>query len=147
MGRLAAAGEPCELYDIHGHYADAGEAAALMSYTLGVEMALTGHSLGRNKLDHLLKSGERGPWGRGAGRKGGGGGGGRVVQGACPRRRWRVCFACRAWPPVHAALPGRRLPLTTSARATMHAHPATQPRGQARCRAPRLRAATPSAGA
>jgi hypothetical protein len=29
-----------------------------MSYTLGVDMVLTGHSLGRNKLDHLLKSGE-----------------------------------------------------------------------------------------
>jgi hypothetical protein len=24
MARLAAAGEACELYDIHGHYADAG---------------------------------------------------------------------------------------------------------------------------
>lgn len=57
MARLAAAGEACELYDIHGHYADAGEAAALISYTLGVDMVLTGHSLGRNKLDHLLKSG------------------------------------------------------------------------------------------
>jgi len=58
QSKLAACGEPCELYDIHGHYADAGEAAALMSYTLGVDMVLTGHSLGRNKLDHLLKSGE-----------------------------------------------------------------------------------------
>jgi sucrose-phosphate synthase len=57
MAKLAAAGEPCELYDIHGHYADAGEAAALISLTLGVDMVLTGHSLGRNKLDHLLKSG------------------------------------------------------------------------------------------
>jgi hypothetical protein len=60
LTKLAAAGEACELYDIHGHYADAGEAAALMSYTLGVDMVLTGHSLGRNKLDHLLKSGEGG---------------------------------------------------------------------------------------
>lgn len=58
LSKLTACGEPCELYDIHGHYADAGEAAALMSYTLGVDMVLTGHSLGRNKLDHLLKSGE-----------------------------------------------------------------------------------------
>eukprot|EP00878_Enallax_costatus_P003956 GHUV01004177.1.p1 GENE.GHUV01004177.1~~GHUV01004177.1.p1 ORF type:complete len:1210 (+),score=383.57 GHUV01004177.1:125-3754(+) len=57
MAKLAAAGESCELYDIHGHYADAGEAAALISLTLGVDMVLTGHSLGRNKLDHLLKSG------------------------------------------------------------------------------------------
>lgn len=58
LTKLTACGETCELYDIHGHYADAGEAAALMSYTLGVDMVLTGHSLGRNKLDHLLKSGE-----------------------------------------------------------------------------------------
>jgi sucrose-phosphate synthase len=58
MGKLMSAGEPCELYYVHGHYADAGEAAALMSYTLGVDMVLTGHSLGRNKLDHLLKSGK-----------------------------------------------------------------------------------------
>eukprot|EP00879_Flechtneria_rotunda_P001100 GHRR01001241.1.p1 GENE.GHRR01001241.1~~GHRR01001241.1.p1 ORF type:complete len:609 (+),score=214.61 GHRR01001241.1:761-2587(+) len=57
MAKLQAAGEGCELYDIHGHYADAGEAATLMSYTLGVDMVLTGHSLGRNKLEHLLKSG------------------------------------------------------------------------------------------
>jgi len=57
MGKLMTVGEPCELYYVHGHYADAGEAAALMSYTLGVDMVLTGHSLGRNKLDHLLKSG------------------------------------------------------------------------------------------
>ncbi|KAI8473309.1 MAG: hypothetical protein J3K34DRAFT_519144 [Monoraphidium minutum] len=56
LAALAAAGETCELYDIHGHYADAGEAAALMSFTLGSDMVLTGHSLGRNKLDHLLKS-------------------------------------------------------------------------------------------
>ena len=62
LTKLSACGEPCELYDIHGHYADAGEAAALMSYTLGVDMVLTGHSLGRNKLDHLLKSGW---WGKG----------------------------------------------------------------------------------
>ena len=59
LTKLTACGETCELYDIHGHYADAGEAAALMSYTLGVDMVLTGHSLGRNKLDHLLKSGGR----------------------------------------------------------------------------------------
>lgn len=62
LSKLSAAGESCELYDIHGHYADAGEAAALISYTLGVDMVLTGHSLGRNKLDHLLKSGEGGGW-------------------------------------------------------------------------------------
>lgn len=56
--KLAKAHTPCELYAVHGHYADAGEVAALMSSTLGVEMAMTAHSLGRNKLDHLLASGE-----------------------------------------------------------------------------------------
>lgn len=49
---------PCELYSIHGHYADASEAAAMMAATLGVDMVMTGHSLGRNKLEHLLASGE-----------------------------------------------------------------------------------------
>ena len=39
---------------MHGHYADAGEVAALMSSTLGIDMVMTGHSLGRNKLEHLL---------------------------------------------------------------------------------------------
>lgn len=48
--------ERCELYVIHGHYADSGEAASLMAQTLGVEMVLTGHSLGRNKLEHLIAS-------------------------------------------------------------------------------------------
>eukprot|EP00892_Ulva_mutabilis_P007983 jgi/Ulvmu1/5557/UM023_0093.1 len=48
---------PINLFAVHGHYADAGEAAALMAHTLGVPMVLTGHSLGRNKLDHLLRSG------------------------------------------------------------------------------------------
>ena len=28
---LGEAGTPCELYAVHGHYADAGEVAALMS--------------------------------------------------------------------------------------------------------------------
>lgn len=46
---------PVRLFAVHGHYADAGEAAALMAHTLGVPMVLTGHSLGRNKLDHLLR--------------------------------------------------------------------------------------------
>lgn len=54
---LAEAKTPCELYVIHGHYADAGEVAALMSSTLDVDMCMTGHSLGRNKLEHLLASG------------------------------------------------------------------------------------------
>lgn len=34
-----------------------GEVAACMSLTLGIPMALTGHSLGRNKREHLLKGG------------------------------------------------------------------------------------------
>lgn len=44
-------------YVIHGHYADAGEVAARLSGVLNVPMVLTGHSLGRNKLEQLLKQG------------------------------------------------------------------------------------------
>ncbi|KAG0560445.1 hypothetical protein M758_10G176100 [Ceratodon purpureus] len=44
-------------YAVHGHYADAGDAAALLSGALNVPMVLTGHSLGRNKLEQLLKQG------------------------------------------------------------------------------------------
>ncbi len=43
---------------VAGHYADAGEVAALMALTMAatedVDMVMTGHSLGRNKLEHLL---------------------------------------------------------------------------------------------
>jgi hypothetical protein len=64
LHRLHAAGEPCQLFVIHGHYADAGETAAMMASTLAateeVDMVLTGHSLGRNKQEHLLASGGMG---------------------------------------------------------------------------------------
>jgi sucrose-phosphate synthase len=53
--KMHEASEPCSLYAVHGHYADAGEASALMAHTLDIPMLLTGHSLGRNKLDHLRK--------------------------------------------------------------------------------------------
>lgn len=49
LGRLAGAGQLAELWAVHGHYADAGEAAALVAQTLGCPMLMTGHSLGRNK--------------------------------------------------------------------------------------------------
>lgn len=54
---MADSGRRCELYAVHGHYADAGEVAVLMSSSLDVHMVMTGHSLGRNKLEHLLASG------------------------------------------------------------------------------------------
>jgi len=57
LTQLAESGRRCELYCIHGHYADAGEAAVLMASTLSVPQVTTGHSLGRNKLEHLLSSG------------------------------------------------------------------------------------------
>lgn len=61
-GKVADMAQECRAPSvIHGHYADAGEAAALISHTLGVDMVLTGHSLGRNKLEHLLKSGTMSP--------------------------------------------------------------------------------------
>ncbi|KAH7846230.1 hypothetical protein Vadar_011517 [Vaccinium darrowii] len=44
-------GQPVWPYVIHGHYADAGDSAALLSGALNVPMVLTGHSLGRNKLE------------------------------------------------------------------------------------------------
>ncbi|CAN1812685.1 Sucrose-phosphate synthase 4 [Linum perenne] len=49
--------QPTWPYVIHGHYADAGEVAAHLSGALEVPMVLTGHSLGRNKFEHLLKQG------------------------------------------------------------------------------------------
>ena len=57
QSRLHKANEPCALYAVHGHYADAGEAAAQIAHSLGIPMVLTGHSLGRNKLDHLKRQG------------------------------------------------------------------------------------------
>lgn len=61
-GQLQRAGEPCELYTVHGHYADAGEVAGMVASTMAageprVDMVMTGHSLGRNKLEHLLAGG------------------------------------------------------------------------------------------
>ncbi|KAH7277251.1 hypothetical protein KP509_28G061800 [Ceratopteris richardii] len=46
-------------YVIHGHYADAGNIASVLSGALNVPMVLTGHSLGRNKLEQLLKQGRQ----------------------------------------------------------------------------------------
>ena len=57
LTKLAESGRRCDLYCVHGHYADAGECAMLMASTLGVPQITTGHSLGRNKLEHLLASG------------------------------------------------------------------------------------------
>ncbi|VFQ76063.1 unnamed protein product [Cuscuta campestris] len=51
--------QPVWPYVIHGHYADAGDSAALLSGALNVPMVLTGHSLGRNKLEQLLKQGRQ----------------------------------------------------------------------------------------
>lgn len=52
-------GEPVWPAAIHGHYADAGDSAALLSGSLNVPMIFTGHSLGRDKLDQLLKQGRQ----------------------------------------------------------------------------------------
>lgn len=50
-------GQPVWPVAIHGHYADAGDSAALLSGALNVPMLFTGHSLGRDKLEQLLKQG------------------------------------------------------------------------------------------
>jgi sucrose-phosphate synthase len=57
--QINAGGEPIWPHVIHGHYADAGDIAALLSGALNIPMVLTGHSLGRNKLEQLLKQGRQ----------------------------------------------------------------------------------------
>nr|QHZ00909.1 sucrose phosphate synthase 4 [Paeonia lactiflora] len=57
LGEQVNGGKPTWPYVIHGHYADAGEVAARLSGALNVPMVLTGHSLGRNKFEQLLKQG------------------------------------------------------------------------------------------
>ncbi|RLM70181.1 hypothetical protein C2845_PM17G05460 [Panicum miliaceum] len=53
----AGAAAPVWPYVIHGHYADAAEVAAHLASAFNVPMVMTGHSLGRNKLEQLLKLG------------------------------------------------------------------------------------------
>lgn len=59
LGEQIGGGQPVWPYVIHGHYADAGDSAALLSGALNIPMVLTGHSLGRNKLEQLLKQGRQ----------------------------------------------------------------------------------------
>ncbi|CAA6668386.1 unnamed protein product [Spirodela intermedia] len=59
LGEQVGGGEAVWPYVVHGHYADAGDSAALLSGALSVPMVLTGHSLGRNKLEQLLKQGRQ----------------------------------------------------------------------------------------
>lgn len=59
LGEQIGRGQPVWPYVIHGHYADAGDSAALLSGALNVPMVLTGHSLGRNKLEQLIKQGRQ----------------------------------------------------------------------------------------
>ncbi|RVX05210.1 putative sucrose-phosphate synthase 1 [Vitis vinifera] len=56
-GEQIGDGQPVWPVAIHGHYADAGDSAALLSGALNVPMLFTGHSLGRDKLEQLLKQG------------------------------------------------------------------------------------------
>ncbi|KAI4378789.1 hypothetical protein MLD38_016220 [Melastoma candidum] len=59
LGEQIGGGHPVWPYVIHGHYADDGDSATLLSGALNVPMVLTGHSLGRNKLEQLLKQGRQ----------------------------------------------------------------------------------------
>ncbi|KAK8668988.1 hypothetical protein V6N13_106431 [Hibiscus sabdariffa] len=59
LGEQIGGGEPLWPIAIHGHYADAGDSAALLSGALNVPMLFTGHSLGRDKLEQLLKQGRQ----------------------------------------------------------------------------------------
>ncbi|KAG6431555.1 hypothetical protein SASPL_109634 [Salvia splendens] len=55
LGEQIGNGQPVWPVAIHGHYADAGDSAALLSGALNVPMLFTGHSLGRDKLEQLLR--------------------------------------------------------------------------------------------
>lgn len=57
LGDQIGGGIPVWPVAIHGHYADAGDAAALLSGALNVPMLFTGHSLGRDKREQLLRQG------------------------------------------------------------------------------------------
>ncbi|KAI3850375.1 hypothetical protein MKW92_005395 [Papaver armeniacum] len=57
LGEQIGSGEPVWPIAIHGHYADAGDSAALLSGALNVPMIFTGHSLGRDKLEQAMKKG------------------------------------------------------------------------------------------
>lgn len=57
LGEQIGGGNPVWPVAIHGHYADAGDSAALLSGALNVPMLFTGHSLGRDKMEQLLRQG------------------------------------------------------------------------------------------
>ncbi|KAF5742018.1 sucrose-phosphate synthase 1 [Tripterygium wilfordii] len=57
LGEQIGGGKAVWPVAIHGHYADAGDSVALLSGALNVPMLFTGHSLGRDKLEQLLKQG------------------------------------------------------------------------------------------
>ncbi|ERN14337.1 probable sucrose-phosphate synthase 1 [Amborella trichopoda] len=59
LGEQIGGGQPVWPVAIHGHYADAGDSAALLSGALNVPMLFTGHSLGRDKLEQLVKQGRQ----------------------------------------------------------------------------------------
>ncbi|GAV60532.1 Glycos_transf_1 domain-containing protein/S6PP domain-containing protein/Glyco_trans_4_4 domain-containing protein [Cephalotus follicularis] len=59
LGEQIGGGQPVWPVAVHGHYADAGESAALLSGALNVPMVFTGHSLGRDKLEQILKQGRQ----------------------------------------------------------------------------------------
>ncbi|KAB2077548.1 hypothetical protein ES319_A06G107500v1 [Gossypium barbadense] len=59
LGEQIGGGQPIWPVAIHGHYADAGDSATLLSGALNVPMLFTGHSLGRDKLEQILKQGRQ----------------------------------------------------------------------------------------
>ncbi|KAL5206995.1 hypothetical protein ABZP36_031430 [Zizania latifolia] len=57
LGEQVCDGRLLLLYVINGHYATVGAISALLSGVLIVPMVLTHHSIGRNKLEQLVKQG------------------------------------------------------------------------------------------
>ncbi|OEL23265.1 putative sucrose-phosphate synthase 2 [Dichanthelium oligosanthes] len=59
IGEEIGFGHPAWPAVIHRHYASAGIAAALLSGALNPPVAFTGHFLGKDKLEGLLKQGRQ----------------------------------------------------------------------------------------
>ncbi|XP_035843938.1 sucrose-phosphate synthase-like, partial [Helianthus annuus] len=57
LGEQLNSGHPVWPVAIHGHYTDAGDSAGRLSGALNIPMLFTGHSLGQDKLEQLLRQG------------------------------------------------------------------------------------------
>ena len=59
LGEQFGCCDPVWPFAIHCHYADSGVSGSLLSGDLNVPMLITGHSLGRDKLEQILQQGRK----------------------------------------------------------------------------------------